>query len=67
MKQLKNKECKKRYKKKSATKVFQGCISIVNDSLALVLAQHCYCGDTYLKENTCFKENANMAVEKISQ
>ena len=35
--------------KKSATKVFQVCISIVYDSffwnLALVLVLHCYCGD----------------------
>ena len=49
MEQSKNKECKKRYHKKSATKIFQLCISIVCDSwnlaLALVLALHCYRGD----------------------
>ena len=55
MEQSKNKECKKRYyKKKSATKAFQVCISIVkvqyaidlfwNLTLALVLALRCYYG-----------------------
>ena len=49
----KNVECRQRYhKKKSATKVFQVCISIVYDSffwnlaLALVLVLQCYCGNT---------------------
>ena len=53
MEQSKSKECKKLYyKKKSATKVFEVCMSIVYDSfvlelsiIALVLALHCYCGD----------------------
>ena len=57
------------------TKVFQVCVSIVKDSflwnlsLALVLVLQCYCADknTDFFQNTCFKENGNMAVEKISQ
>ena len=37
--QSKNKECKKRYyKKKTATKAFQVCISIVYDSFILELS-----------------------------
>ena len=35
---VRNKECKKRYKKKSATRVFQVCISIVYDSFILELS-----------------------------
>ena len=41
--QSKNKECKKRYHKKSATKVFQACVALFwNLASALVLALHCY-------------------------
>ena len=53
--------------KKSATEVFQVCISI---TLALILAVHCYCGDNVkrgLISKHCLKENDNMVVEKISQ
>ena len=43
MEQSKNKECKKRYHKKSATKVFQACVALFwNLASALVLALHCY-------------------------
>ena len=38
------KKCKKLYYK-SATKLYQVCISIVYESFILVLALHCYCGD----------------------
>ena len=62
--------------KKSATKVFQVCIgiSIACDSFILELSISIQCTaiveimeNTDFFKNTCFKENDNMAVEKISQ
>ena len=45
---------------KKSAKVFPVCVSMTCDrfilELRLVLALRCYCGDTDLFQNTCFKE-----------
>ena len=63
--------------KKSATKVFQVCKSIVYDTFILELSisiSTARCTvivermkNTDFFQNTCFTENDNMVVEKISQ
>ena len=76
MGQSKNKECKKHYH--SAMNVFQVCIgivynsfilelgiSIISISTALLLWRYCKIYTNFF-QNTCFKENDNVTVEKIS-
>ena len=64
------KECKTRYHKIS----YESLSSIVYEFYfgTLVLALRCYRGNNvkqvlFSNPNTCFKENSNMTVEKISK
>ena len=69
--QTKNKELKNVIIKKSATKVFQICISIVYNSFILGLSISISAvileitQNANFFQNTCFKKNDNIVVEKI--